>query len=119
MLEVRGVLIEVVVLQVAKTRRMGIEPVIGEDDGLSVLEFREDLRLKSEIPLSVVTLGGRQGSPMGDGPPGEHADPGVLTGFRNGVVGFELFFFTAEITGGAGAEVIRECQENLCPEGLQ
>src|SRR2546421_321952 len=101
-----------------KTRRVGIEPVIGQDNGLGILEFRENLGLKGKIPLDGVALGGGQGGPVGNGLAGEHAHAGVLTGFRDGVVGFELLFLAAEVARGAGAEVVRECQEYFRPEAL-
>ena len=56
LLEVGRVLVEVVRLQVAVGGRMRIQAVVGQDDRLRVLEFRENLRLKDEVALDVVAL---------------------------------------------------------------
>ena len=50
--------IQAVRLEVAVARRQGVEAVVGEGDGLGVLELRKDLRLEDVQAVDVVALGG-------------------------------------------------------------
>ena len=54
--EIGFIHIVVIRLEVAQRRRHRIETVVGNSDGLGVLEFRERLRVESEVDLTVVTL---------------------------------------------------------------
>src|SRR5476649_1573943 len=62
--EVAGVHVEVVRLEIAVRRRLGIQAVVGQDDGLGVLELREDLRLEHVIEEEAVRLRGTDRRPL-------------------------------------------------------
>src|SRR5689334_20760492 len=113
MLEIGPVGIEVVRFEIAIARRMRIQAVISQDDGLRVLEFRENLRFKDKVTLHVVPLARREGRLVRGCASGEHAYARILSVFRETVVDLQLFLFPAKFAGGAGAEVIRERQKDL------
>ena len=56
MLEIRPFAVEVVRFQIAVDRRMGIGAVVSQNNGLGVLQFGENLRLKYLVALQVVSF---------------------------------------------------------------
>src|ERR1700687_1028359 len=64
LVEVTRVHVEVVRLEIAVRRRLGIEAVVRQDDGLGVLQLGEDLRLEHVVEDEAVRLRGTDRGPM-------------------------------------------------------
>src|SRR5450631_1950449 len=88
-IEVAGVYVEVVRLEIAVRRRLGIQAVVRQDDGLSVLELGEDLRLEHVVEQEAVRLRGTDRGSLRGGSARQHADMRVLSRFGDRVAGFE------------------------------
>src|SRR5258708_1419522 len=117
--EVAGLHVEVVRFQVAVRRRLRIEAVVWQDDGLRVLELRKDLRLEHVVEQEAVRLRGTDGGPVRGRTTGHMADAGALPRLRNRVARLEALGLPAQIRRHARAEVVRQRQEDLRPESLE
>ena len=111
LLEIGFVGVVEVGLQVAECRRHGIEAVVGDGNGLRVLEFGEGLHVETEVGVGVVALRGGNVGLVRDGLAGEQADTRVVAALGKVVADLELVFPSAELACGAGREVVRERQE--------
>src|SRR5471032_1180247 len=76
--EVAPLDVEVVRLEIAVRRRLGIEAVVRQDDGLGVLELGEDFRLEHVIEQEAVCLGGADRGAMRGRAAGQDADARIL-----------------------------------------
>ena len=97
----------------------GVEAVVGEGDGLRVLQLREDFRLEDAQAVDVVALGGGDGGLVGGGAAGEEADAGVLAVLGDAVLLLELLVFAAQLAGDAHGEVVGEREEEFGAERLK
>src|SRR5471032_820636 len=117
-IEVARVHVEVVRLEIAVRRRLGIEAVVRQDDGLGVLELCEELRLEHVVEDEAVRLRRTDRGPLRGRAAGQHADMRVLSRFGDRVAGFETLRLAAEIRRPVRAEVIRQREEDLRPQPL-
>src|ERR1043166_8552138 len=69
--EVARLDVEVVRLEVAVRRWLGIQAVVRQDDRLRVLEFREDFRLEHVVEQQAIRLRGTDGSSVRGRPAGQ------------------------------------------------
>src|ERR1700686_1194352 len=106
-------------LQITKHRWHGIRAVIRDSHGLRVAEFREDLHVEPKIDLCVVAFRGRNVRLVRQRLSCEQAYTGVVPTLREVVTYLELVFASAQLAGGSGREIIRECEEYLRAECLQ
>src|SRR6202167_5144607 len=106
-------------LQVAKHRRHRVRAVICNGHGLCVAEFRKRLHVEPKIDLRVVALRGRNVRLVGQRLSCEQAYTGVVPTLGEVVTDLELVFASAQLAGGSGREIIRECEEYLRAESLQ
>src|SRR3954471_23128377 len=119
MIEVAGLHIEVVRLEVAVGGGQGITAVVGEDDRLCVLQLREHLRLKDVLEVQFVGLGGTHGGPGCGRASSQQADSRVLPRFGDAVARLEALGFATEIRGDERTKVVRERQEDFCAQALE
>ena len=117
--EVALVHVDEVRLQVHKRRGQGVEAVVGERDGLGVLELGKGLDVEAEVAQGVVALGGRDVGLVRHGFARPQAHPGVVAALGDVVVHLPLVFLAAELAGDLGGEFVGQGQEDLGPEGLQ
>src|ERR1700686_5249133 len=106
-------------LQITEHRRHRIRAVIRDGHGLRVSQLREGLHVEPKINLRVIALRGRNVGPMRERFSCEQADSGVMAALRKVVANLELVFASAQLAGGSGGEIIRECEEYLRSESLQ
>src|SRR5580698_1148948 len=99
-------------LQITKHRWHGIRAVIRDSHGLRVAEFREGLHVKAKINLRVVALRCRNVGLVRERFSCEQADSGVMAALGKVVANLELVFASAQLAGGSGREIIRECEED-------
>ena len=85
---------------------MGVQAVIGQNNGLGILELGKNLRFKDEVALQVVALACPDSGPVRGRLAGEDAHAGILPVLRETVVELELFFLAAEFAGRPRAEII-------------
>src|SRR6202140_1070059 len=106
-------------LQVAEHRRHRVRAVIRNGHGLCVAQFREGLHVEPKIDLRVVALRGRNVGLVRERFSCEQAYTGVVPTLGEVVTDLELVFASAQLAGGSGREIIRECEEYLRAESLQ
>jgi hypothetical protein len=63
--EKAGLNVEIVRLEIAVGRRLGIEAVVRQDDGLRVLQLSEHLRFEDVLTHEAVTFRSADRSPVG------------------------------------------------------
>src|SRR6267142_2625167 len=105
--------------QVAEHRRHRIGAVIRDCHGLRVAEFREGLHVEPKIDLCVVAFRGRNVRLVRQCLSCQQAYTGVVPTLGEVVTDLELVFASAQLTGGSGREIIRECEKYLRAESLQ
>src|ERR1700730_12000261 len=106
-------------LQITEHRWHGIRAVIRDSHGLRVAEFREGLHVEAKINLRVVALRRRNVGLVRERFSCEQAYAGVVPTLGEVVTDLELVFASAQLAGGSGREIIRECEEYLRAESLQ
>src|ERR1700686_833901 len=106
-------------LQVAEHRWHRIGAVIRDSHGLCVAEFRERLHVEPKIDLCVVAFRGRNVRLVRQRLSCEQAYTGVVPTLGEVVTDLELVFASAQLAGGSGREIIRECEEYLRAESLE
>src|SRR6202162_1493977 len=106
-------------LQVAKHRRHRVRAVICNGHGLCVAEFRKRLHVEPKIDLRVVALRSRNVRLVGQRLSCEQAYTGVVPTLGEVVTDLKLVFASAQLAGGSGREIIRECEEYLRAKSLQ
>src|SRR5471032_2574376 len=72
--EVAPLDVEVVRLEIAVRRRLGIEAVVRQDDGLGVLQLGEDFGLEHVVEQEAVRLRGADRGPLRGRAARQHAD---------------------------------------------
>src|ERR1700686_675607 len=106
-------------LQVTERRWHRIGAVIRDSHGLRVAEFREGLHVEPKIDLCVVAFRGRNVRLVRQRISCEQAYTGVVPTLREVVTDLKLVFASAQLAGGSGREIIRECEEYLRAKSLQ
>ena len=119
MVEVALLDVEIVRLEIAVRRRLRIEAVVRQDDGLGVLQLGEDLRLEHVVEQEAVRLGGTDRGPVRGRATRQHADARVLSRLGDRVARLETLGLAAEVRRHVRAEVIRQREEDLRPQPLQ
>ena len=89
MIEVAGLHVEVVRLQVAQLRRERIDAVIRQNNGLSILQLRENPRRKDVLMSRCVALARDDRLASGRRPTSQERDVRVLAGLGEAVVRLE------------------------------
>src|SRR6185437_7304024 len=117
--EVGFVRIVQVRLQIAEHRRHRIRAVVRDGHGLRVAEFREGLHIEPKIDLCVVALRCGNVGLVRERFSCEQAYTSVVPTLREVVTDLQLVFAPAQLAGGSGREIIRECEEYLRAESLQ
>src|SRR5690242_14798885 len=119
MIEVAGLYVEVVRLQVAVLRRQWIEAVVRQDDRLRVLKLHEHARPKRVVRLHAVELACRERLAGRRRAACEQRDVRTLAGFRDGVPRFESVDSSAQIRGKLRRELVAGRQEHLRAKTLE
>src|SRR5260370_4097783 len=104
--EIRKVRVVEVGLEIAEGGWKRIQPVIGHDDGLGVLEFGEGLHVKTIVGVGAVGLRCGEVGSMGNGLACKQADVRIMSALGKVVAGLSAVIAAAKRTSGLGGRVI-------------
>ena len=118
LLEIAFVWVVEIGLEIAKARWHWVEAVVGDYDGLSVLQLGERFHVEAVVGLGVEALRGGDVGLVEDSLAGEKTDLRVVAALGNVIADLELVFLAAKLTCRFGGVVVRCCKEDLGAEGL-
>src|SRR5438105_3934557 len=119
MIEITGLHVEVVRLQVAVLRRHRVQAVVRQYDRLRVLQFHEYARTKHVIGFERVTLAGRDRVLVRSGAARQQRNVRALASLAKRVACLQSVSAAAEIGGKFGREFVAGGEKNLRAEALE
>ena len=119
MIEVAGLNVQVVRLQIAELRRQRVDPVIRKHDGLCVLELRKDAWREDVLVHSRVALARDDRLVSGRRATSQERDVRVLAGLGEAVVRLEAVTPPAQFGGVPSGELVAGRKEDLVAEALE
>ena len=118
-IEVAGLHVQVVRLQVAVRRRLRVQPVVRQHHRLGVLQLAEDLGLEHVVQLEGVVLARRHGGLGRRGASGQQRHAGVLAGFRELIRRLQALGTAAQFGRDFRGELVGRGEEDLGAETLE
>src|SRR5438105_3254130 len=118
MVEIAGLHVKVVRLEIAVLRRQWIQSVIRQYDGLRVLQLGEHSRREHVVGFEHVGLAGGQRLAGGDRASSQQRDVRTLAAFGERVPRLQAVGATAQLRRGPGGELVARGEEYLRAEAL-